>query len=108
MVSPLRSAVLLGALTSAAVVGAAQHEAASPTFSARVNLVQVNVAVSGQRGSVPDLTAADFELLEDGRPQAIERVELLKLRGRRARSRTNELAPGGTIVVVDLPPGARG
>jgi VWFA-related protein len=40
-----------------------------------VDLVQIDAIVTDQRGRhVPDLTAADFEVLQDGRPQALSMV----------------------------------
>src|SRR5688500_13965629 len=41
-------------------------------FSSGVNLVEVYATVTDSRGdSVPNLTRADFEVLEDGQPQTI-------------------------------------
>jgi VWFA-related protein len=43
-----------------------------PTFRVEVNYVEVDATVTDAAGNpVPDLTAADFEVLEDGRPQSI-------------------------------------
>jgi VWFA-related protein len=68
--------VLLGAVT----VAAQQQPAPPPaqigqqpavTFRAETNFVEVHAIVTDEKGAfVRDLTAADFEVLEDGRPQA--------------------------------------
>jgi Ca-activated chloride channel family protein len=43
-----------------------------PAFRARVDLVNVGVSVTDRRGNlITDLTAADFEIVEDGRAQTI-------------------------------------
>ena len=43
-----------------------------PPFRAGVDLVQVGVTVTDRKGNlVTDVTAADFEIVEDGRPQTI-------------------------------------
>jgi VWFA-related protein len=45
---------------------------APPTFRVEVNYVEVDARVTDARGNpVADLTAADFEVLEDGKPQKI-------------------------------------
>jgi VWFA-related protein len=44
-----------------------------PPFSARIDLVNVGVTVTDRKGNlVTDLTADDFEILEDGRKQTIQ------------------------------------
>lgn len=51
---------------------------AQPTFRAEVNLVEVSAVVTGDDGrSVDDLTAADFELLEDGELRRLVSVRRL-------------------------------
>ena len=53
---------------------------AAPSFRTQVDLVQLDVRVTDARGAfVPDLTAADFEILEDGRPQAVAAVSVVDL-----------------------------
>ena len=67
--------------------GAAQESAAAdssqqPTFRAGVNFVRVDVIVNDGKGEpVSDLTQADFEVLEDGKPQAIEQFRLIRVDG---------------------------
>jgi hypothetical protein len=53
-----------------------------PTFRAGVNFVRVDVIVHDGKGQpITDLTQADFEVLEDGRPQAIEQFRLVRIDG---------------------------
>ena len=53
-----------------------------PTFRAGVNLVRVDVIVSGRDGKpVLDMTEADFEVSEDGKPQKIETLKLVRVDG---------------------------
>jgi VWFA-related protein len=53
-----------------------------PTFRAGVNFVRVDVIVSGRDGkAVPDLTEADFDVTEDGKPQKIETFKLVTIDG---------------------------
>ena len=53
-------------------MSAQNAQAPQPTFRARVDLIQVDVSVLGRdRLPVSGLTAADFTLMEDGRPRPI-------------------------------------
>lgn len=63
----------LGFLFGLSVVLRAQDpQAPQPTFRARVDLIQVDVSVLDRdRHPVSGLTAADFTLMEDGRPRPI-------------------------------------
>ena len=71
-----------------------------PTFRADINFVRVDVIVSDDDGEpVTDLTAADFEVFEDGEPQTIEQFRLIRVDGnpppgaprpRQLRSRIDE------------------
>jgi VWFA-related protein len=63
----------LGVLLGLSIVVGAQHTPAlQPTFRTRVDVIQVDVSVLGRdRHPVPGLTAADFTLMEDGRPRPI-------------------------------------
>ncbi len=83
----------LGATAAAlaAVAGHAQQrqpsspsdqQPAQPVFRAGINYVRVDVIVSDKNGaSVADLKQSDFEVLEDGKPQAIENFKFIKLDG---------------------------
>ena len=56
--------------------------AQQPTFRAGVNFVRVDVIVNDKKGDpVTDLTATDFEVLEDGIPQTIEQFRLIRIDG---------------------------
>ena len=53
-----------------------------PVFRAGVNAVRVDVIVTDKAGNpVADLTAADFEVLEDGKPQDIDLFKLVNSDG---------------------------
>lgn len=71
---------LIAAIVSAAVVVGAQPEPQLPRFRAGANLVRVDAYVSVDGQAVTDLTAEDFEVLEDDKPQAIENFELVRAR----------------------------
>jgi VWFA-related protein len=68
-------------------VGIARQQAAQPsqgqppvTFRVEVNYVEVDAFVTDAQGNVvSDLTANDFELLEDGKPQKISTFSLVNL-----------------------------
>ena len=69
---PERGALLVAAWLSAVVLQAAGTRAA-PQFASAVNLVEVYATVSDRTGEpVTGLGPADFDVLEDGRPQAIQ------------------------------------
>lgn len=54
----------------------------SPTFRAGVNFVRVDVIVNDNKGEpITNLTQADFEVLEDGKPQSIEQFRLIRVDG---------------------------
>ncbi len=53
-----------------------------PTFRAGVNFVRVDVIAHDAKGQpIIDLTQADFEVLEDGRPQTVEQFRLIRIDG---------------------------
>jgi VWFA-related protein len=59
-----------------------QEPAQQPIFRARVNLVRVDVSVTGRDGEpVDDLQTADFLVKEDGVPQAVESAQFIRLSG---------------------------
>ena len=60
---------------------AAQDQLPQPTFRAEANYVRVDVFPTTRDGApVTDLTAADFELVEDKTPQKIEQFERVVIR----------------------------
>lgn len=66
------------ALAGCAVAIAQQPPPQPPRFRGGVDLIQIDVAVlDAHRRPVPDLTAADFTVLEDGKPQPIVAFEEL-------------------------------
>ena len=74
----LRIAVLLVAL--AAPLVRAQQPPPTPTFRAGVELVEIDATVTDGAGRVvTDLTAADFEVYEDGRRQEVAAVSLVNI-----------------------------
>jgi len=67
-------------LASAVQIDAGQAPPAQPTFRVRVDAVELDAAVTDARGrSVTDLKMSDFEVLEDGRPQAITSLVLVRV-----------------------------
>jgi VWFA-related protein len=58
-----------------------------PVFRTGINFVRVDVIISDKTGNpVADLTQADFDVTEDGKPQKIDTFKLVKLDGGRADS----------------------
>jgi VWFA-related protein len=107
---PGRFCVLAVALTWQVLIGQEQ-----PAFRAGVELVQVDVSVTSKDGRpVTDMTAADFEVLENGKPQVIrvftpvtipfDRTELPPV-GADRDVQTNTRAPGRVFVFIlsDVP-----
>jgi hypothetical protein len=53
-----------------------------PTFRGSINFVRVDVIVDDRKNQpVMDLSQADFEVLEDGKPQPVEQFSLVKVDG---------------------------
>ena len=90
-----------------------QTEQPPVTFRAEINLVEVDAFVTDAQGSpVTGLTAADFEVLEDGKPQKISSFSLVNIpieRGDRPPFaaapiepdvRTNRLVDGRIYLIV--------
>jgi VWFA-related protein len=75
-----RSLVALAISTAAAVVLVAQDQLPQPTFRAEANYVRVDVFPTRNGAPVTDLTAADFEVIEDRAPQKIEQFEHVVIR----------------------------
>jgi VWFA-related protein len=93
----------------AASLSFAQPPQERPTFRAAIEAVQVDVTVTDAEGRlVSGLTAADFELLENGKPQAITTFSAVDIpieRGERPLAepdvRTNS-GPDGRIYLIAL------
>jgi VWFA-related protein len=69
---------------------APQSEGQQPTFRLEANFVRVDVFPTIDGKPVTDLTAADFEILEDGKPQKVETFEHVEIRGRVAQEERRE------------------
>ena len=81
---PRAGLALTAALVAAAGARAGHPQAAAtpqqPTFPAEIELVTVDAAVVDRSGrAIRGLTASDFTVLEDGRPQAISSFEAIEL-----------------------------
>lgn len=92
-------AVLIAALSAAALEGQGPppppQEPPGVTFRVEVNYVEVDAVVTDATGRlVTDLTQADFEVLEDGRPQTVTAFSLVNLPIERA---VRPLFAGGPI-----------
>src|SRR5438876_449400 len=85
----LRLAALLVFVTSAALVAGqnppVQPPPQTPTFRVRVDYVEVDVVVTDQQGNlVRDLKKEDFQVLEDGKAQAINTFTIVDIPVERA------------------------
>jgi VWFA-related protein len=69
--------LLCAALVAASSPGSTAQE---PRFRGGTNLVRLDVYVSLDGVAVTDLTAADFEVLEDNAPQEVSAFELIRAR----------------------------
>ncbi len=88
MMPPLRLVVLSALLGASSLVAGQQAQPApeaqgeqQPRFRGGANLVRVDAYVTAEGTSVTDLTAQDFEVLEDNVPQRVESFELVRPRG---------------------------
>src|SRR5947207_2855988 len=82
--APDTAAAVAALVAALAVCGVAARQnpppqpAQPPVFRGGTTLVQVDAIVADAAGeAIVDLTAADFEVLDDGRPVPIERVRFL-------------------------------
>jgi VWFA-related protein len=61
---------------------APQGDQQQPTFRAGINFVRLDVIISAKNGSpIEDLKQSDFQVYEDGKPQAIQTFKLIELNG---------------------------
>jgi VWFA-related protein len=85
ILSSLAPAVVVGALAVLPLAQAPQKPQPPPqvpTFRAGVNFVRVDVIVSDRHDQlITDLSEADFEVTEDGKPQKIETFKLINVEG---------------------------
>jgi len=78
MVSMVAAAGLALAAQSGTPPPPAGQDPQQPTFRLRIDSVSVDVAVTDRQGNpVTDLTAADFEVREGGKPQTIDNFRLI-------------------------------
>ena len=74
------SLIVAGAIAVALVTRARPVAAQQPTFQTTVNFVDVDVTVADAQGHfVSGLTAGDFEVFEDGKPQTIQTFSYIEL-----------------------------
>jgi VWFA-related protein len=60
----------------------ADQQNQQPVFRGGINFVRVDVIVDDRKGQpVLDLSQADFEVIEDGKPQSVEQFSLVKVDG---------------------------
>src|SRR5262249_38051114 len=71
---------LLFAIAALAQAPAQQPQPPQPTFRTEANYVRVDVYPTRNGQPVADLTRDDFEILEGGKPQAIEQFERVQIR----------------------------
>jgi VWFA-related protein len=91
-VSPRAFVLLASALLLA---GASQPQAQEPRFRGGANLVRLDVYASVDGAALTDLTAEDFEVLEDNAPQTVSSFEFVRARGpapAAARTESNTVA----------------
>jgi len=93
-----RGWILIIAFLVCGALGAAQQPGAGPqpsvTFRAETNFVEVHAIVTDKAGAfVRDLTKDDFDILEDGKPQAASAFSLIDLPIERAFTPANALGP---------------
>ena len=74
----LAAVTVAAALSTTAPAAGQAPEQQRPVFRAGAHFVRVDVYPTRNGAPVAGLTAADFELLEDGRPQAIETIEFIE------------------------------
>ena len=72
-------AAIGGGWAAATSAQATPQQQKPPVFRAGVNLVQVDAYPTRDGKIVEGLTAADFEVREDGKPQALENVEFIRI-----------------------------
>src|SRR5687767_5017440 len=89
----------LPAVLCLAAVAVIPALAQQPTFKVSVNVVDVDVTVNDQQGNfVTGLTANDFEVFEDGKPQMIQTFSYIEL----PRERANRFRFAGFPVPSDV------
>ena len=116
----LAAAVLFAALGAAALIaqspspqasatqGAPQSDQPPVTFRVEVSLVEVDAFVTDAQGNpVPGLTASDFDVLEDGKPQKVTNFSLVNMPITRAERPLFASAPIEPDVQTNATTGSR-
>jgi VWFA-related protein len=66
--------------------GSAPPQGSTPVFRSGIDSISVDVSVTDRQGrAVTDLTAADFEIREEGKPQTVEAFRLIRIDADRER-----------------------
>ena len=82
-----------------------QAQSPQPTFRVQVEAVELDASVTDARGNpVTDLTLSDFEVLEDGKPQMISSLVLVRVPGADTARPRSPLSP----VLTDVRSNNRG
>jgi VWFA-related protein len=84
------AALVAGVFASSPAAQDPQPRPEQPRFRGGANLVRVDAYVAKDGAAITDLSASDFELLEDGVPQRIENFEIIRPRGPAAQSAREE------------------
>ncbi|HJR58444.1 MAG TPA: VWA domain-containing protein, partial [Vicinamibacterales bacterium] len=80
-VAPVSAALICVVVSIAGQTPAPQKpDPQRPVFRTEANFVRVDVFPNRNGTPVKDLTAADFEILEDGKPQKVETFEFVQVR----------------------------
>lgn len=80
MIRRLLAASALAVLGAGSLAAQSPAQAPAPTFRVEVNYIEVDALVTDAQGNiVTDLTAADFEILEDRRPQTVSAFSLVNI-----------------------------
>jgi hypothetical protein len=87
--------------TAAPVAFAQDAESGPPRFRASVQLVQLDVVVTGKNGRpVTTLTLEDFEVKQDGKPQVVRFVEYVRVAREPGTSEPTTRPPAATTLVA--------
>ncbi len=90
-------------ISIASVLSAQQSPTAPVVFRAAVDYVEVDATVSDSRGNaVTNLTAADFEIFEDGKPQTIASFSRVDLPVQRVGTAPLVSVAGSSPIVPDV------
>ena len=84
LATAIAASLIGGALIAAQEPKPPDPQQPTPIFRAGTDVVRVDVSATGRNGSpVVDLQAADFEVEEDGVPQAVQTAQFVRIDGQR-------------------------